>query len=60
MCVSVHIDDAECFVSICRLSELRDVLVELRNKQEHETQERRIVEQSSQLKSVIIYAFYVS
>ena len=33
-----------------RLSELRDVLVELRSKQEQETQERRMLEQTQQMK----------
>ena len=33
-----------------RLSELRDIVVELRNKQDTETQERRLLEQQLQLK----------
>jgi len=35
-----------------RLSELRDILVELRNKQDTETQERRLLEQQLQIRFV--------
>lgn len=37
-----------------RLGELRDILVELRNKQDTETQERRLLEQQLQLKYVLV------
>lgn len=39
-----------CYVFPFRLAELRDVIVELRNKQDQETQERRMLDQQTQLK----------
>ena len=48
ICYVIFSDKGIVYVS--RLSELRDVVVELRNKQDSEIQERRMLEQQTQLK----------